>query len=643
VGRTLVFAYLILLARAASADEVPIVVLSDAGANQELPVHRAFYVSGEASASVENVQAIVIRKGTPGLFGDDGGDCRSVVADLRIEPAVTSAGDDDDDTDDDAQTVVRYPAGVHQAFELFPRAAAGRDAAVLVSAAWKRGVPDRGDARDYKVFIPHDADFFAPGYGYCLAIVSTARAQAVDDATLADLVDAVAHKIVACGDKSSCDDEALADHEARAARQLPKQLAARMKMNARNELARGPGLVEALDHLRERWHDKTVVMPPGAGSVWATTSTDPFAQAVATMLARSAALLPQVRGKGVALYTTDGRMEVRALQLLEDGRSIRVAPSPAPAEARVLTATTDTLAVTDTITLYDLVQLGQGRLRIDKDWTTLSALGDRAGALGSESWTPDDAAYLAAATAQLRRLANFVDLVTTGVSCNPKAFAASEAEQTSDAVRRHIGEWLVCQHVDAGALEALTEQLDELQNADAAWRAAKDKVLARDKQLVTLTTTAVVETRAERPPQTWLFSYVTPVAGYAGILRPDESFGLFYLGAQIHVAPNPVDEIQWKHGSQDLLRAVALELAVAPYGGSFGPEHRYGGLGALPPIFVGLAFHAVPYTSFTIGGAFLERRNSTIPEERPHTTFAPYVGFTLQLNVPDLIYQAVTR
>ena len=54
------------------------------------------------------------------------------------------------------------------------------------------------------------------------------------------------------------------------------------------------------------------------------------------MLARSAALLPQVRGKGVALFTTDGRMEVRALQLLDDGRSIRVAPSPAPAEARVL-------------------------------------------------------------------------------------------------------------------------------------------------------------------------------------------------------------------------------------------------------------------------------------------------------------------
>lgn len=528
---------------------------------------------------------------------------------------------------------MKYPAGVHAAFELFPRAAGSRDAAVLVTAPWKRA---GADAREYKVFVPHDADFFAPGYGYCLAIVSTERAQAIDDATLSDMVDTVGHKIVACGDKSSCDDDALADHEARAARLVPKQVAAHLKDEAHVELAVTTGLVEALDHLRERWHDKTAVLAPGSGTVWGATATDPFAGAVATMLARSAALLPQVRGKGVALFTTDGKLEVRTLQLLDDGRSIRVATSASPAEARVLPATTDELKVADGITLFDLVQLGQGKLRVEKEWTTLSALGDKAAALGSESWTADDAAYLASADEHLRRLANFVDIVTTGASC-------TGSPQEGDAVRRQLGEWLMCQHVDAGALESLVDQLDELQGADAAWKAAKDKVFARDKQLVTLTTTSVADARAERAPRTWLFSYVTPVAGYAGILRPDESFGLFYLGAEIHVAPNPVDDIQWKRGSQDLLRAVALELGIAPYGGSFGPEHRYGGLGALPPVFVGVAFHAIPYTSVTVGGAFLERRNSTVPEERTHTTFAPYIGLALQLNLPDLLYQAVTR
>ena len=622
-----------LCAHTARAEEIPIVTLTDAGANQDVPVHRSFYVAGDAPPGATSVQAIVVRKGTPGMFGDDGGDCRGVIADLRIEPVVESAGEDDDDSDDDSQTVVKYPAGVHAAFELFPRAAANRDAAVLVTAPWKRS---GADARDYKVFVPHDADFFAPGYGYCLAIVSTERAQAIDDSTLADMVDTVGHKIVACGDKSSCDDDALADHEARAAKLVPKQVAAHMKEEAHAELAVTSGLVEALDHLRERWHDKTAVLAPGSGTVWGSTATDPFAGAVATMLARNAALLPQVRGKGVALFTTDGKLEVRTLQLLDDGRSIRVATSASPAEARVLTATTDELKVADGITLFDLVQLGQGKLRVDKEWTTLSALGDKAAALGSESWTADDAAYLASADEHLRRLANFVDIVTTGASC-------TGSPQEGDAVRRQLGQWLVCQHVDAGALESLVEQLDELQGADAAWKTAKDKVFARDKQLVTLTTTSVADARAERAPRTWLFSYVTPVAGYAGILRPDESFGLFYLGAEIHLAPNPVDEIQWKRGSQDLLRAVALELGIAPYGGSFGPEHRYGGLGALPPVFVGVAFHAIPYTSVTVGGAFLERRNSTVPEERTHTTFAPYIGLALQLNLPDLLYQAVTR
>ncbi|MBV8756064.1 MAG: hypothetical protein JO257_02240 [Deltaproteobacteria bacterium] len=633
MGRSIVL--VLLLAHAARADEIPIVTLSDVGANQDVPVHRSFFIAGDAPSGVQSVQALVVRKGSPGMFGDDGGDCRSVIADLRVESVIESGGDDDDDTpgDDDAQAVVKYPAGVHEAFELFPRASGSRDSAVLVTAPWKRSSPE---ARDYKVFVPHDADFFAPGYGYCLAIVTTERAQALDDATLAEMVDTVAHKLVACGDKSSCDDDALADHEARAAKTLPKQVAAHMKDIARAELAGTTSLIEALDHLRERWHDKTAVLAPGSGTVWGATASDPFAGAVATMLSRNAGLLPQVRGKEVALFTTDGKLEVRTLQLLDDGRSIRVAPSASPAAARVLTATTDTLAVTDGITLFDLIQLGQGKLRVDKEWTTLSALGDKAAAVGSESWSTEDAAYLASANEHLRRLANFVDNVTTGASC-------TGSPQEGDVVRKLLGQWLVCQHVDAGALEALVEQLDELQGADAAWKAAKDKVLARDKALVTLTTTSVIDARAERAPRTWLFSYVTPVAGYAGILRPDESFGLFYLGAEIHLAPNPVDEIQWKRGSQDLLRAIALELAIAPYGGSFGPEHRYGGLGALPPVFVGVAFHAIPYTSVTVGGAFLERRNSTIPEERTHTTFAPYVGLALQLNLPDLLYQAVTR
>jgi hypothetical protein len=667
----LVMLVVLAAARPAAADEIPIITLTDVGVNQEIPTSRAFYVAGDAGSTVETAQAIVVRKGSPSLLGDAGPDCHDLIADLHVD-VVGSAGDDDDDDGDSSPPPVelaRYDAGRHHAFEVFPRASPMvRNAAVLVSAAWQR---PSAAARDYKVLVPHDGGFFAAGFSYCLFVVATERAQQLDDVTLAELVDGVAKKLVACGDKSSCDDDALSDYEARVERQLAasrtiaagpassgKLLAAKLKHAARTELGAATGIVEARDHLHDRWRAQTNVMTPLAAVVWADTSTDPFAHATATMLARAAALLPQVRPgakPAVALYTTDGRLEVRAVQVLDDGRSIRVASSKAPRgdQARVLTATTDTLAVADGITLYDLIQLGQGRVHIDersesqqggprgadKDWISLAALGDRVSALGLDTWTADDAAYLHAATAHMKRLADFVDLVTTGVACKPGPLDSNEAEHTADAVRRHLGEWLVCQHIDAGALEVLTDQLEELGKEDDSWRAARDKLAEHSKRIVTVTATSPLATRVGFASRTWAFSYVTPIAGYAGVLRADDAFGLMYLGAQIHFEPNPVADGQWRHGvtAHDLRRAVALEIAVAPNRSSFGPEHRYDGPGALPPVLVGLALHVIPYTSFTFGGIVLDRKLSTLPQEQAHTIVAPYIGFTLQLNLPDLI------
>jgi hypothetical protein len=310
--------------------------------------------------------------------------------------------------------------------------------------------------------------------------------------------------------------------------------------------------------------------------------------------------------------------------------------------ARVPATTTDTLAIGDGLVLYDLIQLGHGKIHVDTEWVSLAAVGERLSGLGLEEWTPDDAAFLTAAATQLHRLADYVDAATSGAKCPQRALDATEAEQTSDAVRHHLGEWLVCQHVDDGLLSELAEQLDELEREDQAWRAAKDKLVARSKRIATITTTAPVATRVEFASRTWAFSYVTPIVGYAGIIRPDESFGLFYLGAQIHLAPNPIDDVLWRDGvtTADLRRSVALELGLAPTGSSFGPDHRYDGAAGLPPIFVGLAVHVVPYTSITFGGTILDRKQSSLVEEQPKAIFAPYIGFTLQLNVPDLIRQA---
>jgi hypothetical protein len=492
-------------------------------------------------------------------------------------------------------------------------------------------------------------------------VVATERAQQIDDVALTAMIDRLARTFVSCGDKSSCDDDALADFETRAARELASVrsglagstiartvVASNLKDAARAELSSATGIVEARDHLQDRWNGEAKVLAPATQTVWSDVATDPFAHALATLLARTAALLPQVRqgkhGTEVVLYTTDGKLAVGALQILDDGRSIRVAASKAPAggQARVLTATTDTLSIAEGLVLDDLIQLGRDRIHVDKDWITLTALGERLSGLGLEGWAPEDAAFLASAAAQMHRLADFVDIATSGASCPQKVLDTGEPDHESNAVRHHLGEWLVCQKADASALEQMAEQLDELVHAEQSWKATKDELLARGKRLVTVTTTTAMPTRVSFATRTWVFSYVTPIVGYAGVIRPDESFGQLYVGAQIHLDPNPIGDVLWHDGvtTKDLRRAVALEIGFAPTSGSFGPDRRYSGVGGLPPVFLGLAVHVLPYTSVTFGGSIFDRKNSSLSAEQPHAAFSPYIGLTLQLNVPDLLRAA---
>jgi len=646
------------MASSARADEIPVVTLTDVGPNQDVPTHHSFFVAGDIGPSVENTQAIVVRKGSPSVFGDEGPDCHDVLTALHLD--VTAAADEDEDEQDPMIVAPpRYVAGRHKAFELFARAEPFvRDSDVLVSAAWKRG---NDNPRQYRVLVPHDTEFFSAGYSYCLFVVATERAQEIDDVVLGELVDKLARTFVSCGDKSSCDDDALADFETHAARELAAAhsalggsaiartvAAGNLKEAARGELASATDIVEARDHLQDRWNGEAKILAPQTQPVWADVASDPFAHALATMLARTAALLPQVHagkhGTEVTLYTTDGKLAVGALQILDDGRSIRVAASKAPAggQARVLTATTDLLPIAEGLVLYDLIQLGHGRVHVDKEWVTFAQLGERLSGLALEGWGPDNDAYLLAATAQVHRLADFVDRATSGATCPQKALDTSEGDQSSDSVRRHLGEWLVCAHADASALEVMAEQLDELVHAEQDWKTTRDKLVARSRRIVTLTTTAPLATRVTFSSRTWAFSYVTPMIGYAGIVRPDESFGLFYVGAQVHLDPNPIGDVLWHDGvtTKDLRRSVALELGLAPRTSSFGPDNRYSGVAGLPPIFVGLAVHVLPYTSLTFGGTILDRKQSSLAAEQPTAVFSPYLGFTLQLNVPDLLREA---
>jgi hypothetical protein len=344
------------------------------------------------------------------------------------------------------------------------------------------------------------------------------------------------------------------------------------------------------------------------------------------------------------MVTNDGKLSVAALQILDDGLSIRVAASRSPGDrTRVLTATTDTLMIADGLELDDLLQLGHGRIRVDRASITLDALAARVAALGLEEWTVEDAAFLNGALAQLRRLDQYAEAVATNTACRTGPIGNDEAELTPASTDRHLGEWLACRKIDLKALDTLVELLDDLVKEDAAWNSARDKVGARSRRLVTVTTTAALPLHVTIETPTWVFSYLTPVLGAVGVVRTDESFGLGFVGVELHVEPNPVNEVQWSHGitAHDLRRAFALEIGLAPTDDDFGPDRRFGGPGKLPPLFFGLALHIIPYTSLSFGAAILDRKRSTLAEEDPHLVVSPYVGLSIQLNLPDLIRHAV--
>ena len=394
--------------------------------------------------------------------------------------------------------------------------------------------------------------------------------------------------------------------------------------------------------MQDRWAGASTVMQP-AQALWLDTQTDPFAHALAAMLARSAALLPQVKGNAVAMYTTDGKLAIGALQLLDDNRSIRVAASKSPGDrSRVLTATTDGLYVADGLTLYDVLQLGHGKIRVEREWATLESVGERVAALGLDEWTAEDTAFLTGALAQLERLQIYVEAASAGTACGGVAIGTSEPDLTPASTNHQLGAWMTCQRLDTAALASLIQQLHDLVQEDQTWRAAKEKLLEESRRVVTVTSTAPTSLRVAFASKTWVFSYLTPAIGYAGIARTDESFGLFYLAAQLHLAPNPVDDVPWSHGvtARDLRRAIALEVGIAPTGKAFGPDGRFSGPGGLPPIFLGLALHIVPYTSLSAGAILTDRKRSTLAQEDPHLDVSPYVGVTLQLNLPDLFRYA---
>ncbi|MCA9538509.1 MAG: hypothetical protein KC620_06445, partial [Myxococcales bacterium] len=69
-----------------------------------------------------------------------------------------------------------------------------------------------------------------------------------------------------------------------------------------------------------------------------------------------------------------------------------------------------------------------------------------------------------------------------------------------------------------------------------------------------------------------------------------------------------------------------------------GPGGRIEGIGGgIPPIFVGAAFHLLPYGSVSVGRTLMRQRHSALDGEKADAASALYVGFSLQINVVQAI------
>lgn len=657
------FAAGVFVARVAAADEVPTVTISASGPDREIPAGKSFYVGGESGRNTKAVQVAIVRVGSPWMWGGDPPSCSTVATEIAI------------DHPRDPHPEFLDP-GVHRVFEQFPGATRRRDDQVLLSATWVR--PDTA-GETFKALVTADDEFYAPGYAYCLFVFK--QTQKVDDASIQKLIASVAAALDACGKnlaagatvttaETSCRNATQSQFDADLAALLDEaQIVSGGKPGApptcpidpvtgktpQRDLAycalRGK-IDEALKYAvnlfveRDRLDPALNLAAPAhdLDRGWLPAQRDHLAAAVIAVLRNHGSLYPSfvesmengARVRTVLHVTGDGKIAVTHISLLDDDLHIRVSSAPNPTAAQTKTldgVTTKDLIVADGITLFDLLQIRRGIVTTDKEPITLSAL--RALVRSTDAimpWAPRDLATAQAASKRISAIADFA--------------AASDpvyTEWTPTAIREHTRAWLSAASVLPAGLGDIAIDLAQLVVQKPGYDAAAHDLPFVAAEQVQLGGPKAVRFQVGFDQKNWVFSYLTPTIGYAQIRTEDGWISRPYAAVQLHFYPNPVDRPLWRHGiAEDWRRAFALEAGLATSTSSFGRDDRYRGIFGLPAVYLGAVVHVVPYTSLTVGAAFLERRSTVLTAENPSRTASLFIGFSAQVNLPDLIRQQHT-
>jgi hypothetical protein len=618
VVRVWVLVVVMVFAGVARADETVTVTLSDAGPDRPVPIGSSFFLTGTVDDDVRSVQAVVVRYGHPSLWPIHEKSCTEIGVELQST----------------APSAKPLPLGRTDAKIAFPGAAQpSGDLPAYVTAAWARNA--LVGPQPYSVLVPNDSSFFEAGYQYCLFVVQ--GRVVLDDRSVEKILEAHAQSCA----KTPATCLGGADPALKTAEDgILKAAGVRGVDALRLSIARAVSLFDQFAAGRAAFSADAPWFEPPAGFVrreaWLRTDSDHFAMVLANRLTVTQnGLVPQVvkapTGAARLAKWTDGPLEVDQLQLLDDGFEIRAGNS-AKVDTVVLKATTRDVIVHGDISIRDVQLAIDARVGFAPDREV--TLADVRKALAGLTLVSPPEAFADARVALVKLVGLQAAVARAASVC--KAAPAAAAPDSDAAIACAFGQWLADNHYHDVALATATNGLRAMLDAKDQWERDHLKLVVETGR-VSVQNVASQALRFDQ--RTWLFTYLTPVVGYAFM---QDSFSLFYTGLQLHFWPNPTNQPLWSHGVRDLRRAFAIEVGMSPQSGSFGPDARYTGIDGIPPLFVGLALHPVPYTSFTVGGVFFERRQTALAAEDPRFHAELFIGVNVQVNIPDLVRQLST-
>lgn len=659
-----------------AADGIPVVTITKTGPDRPLPLGSAFQITGEVDKDVKRVRPVLVRSWSPWLFDSRPRGCDKVEENLGPPKPMD------------------WGSGTVSASNVWGSAKAG-DYKALIPAAWSR--TDEKDKATFKVLIPNDTEFFQTGASYCLFVYQEKVSVDLDKKSVKRVIDTWANKISNCRDEK-CTAEAQQEYNKGLEEAFKKQKDSAKKagIDAANELVTvGKDLRSALstvDALFDEWtpiganEPKAFAKPPVVDAVLPSAGAEAnrLGRALMIQLSLQGSLHPQIDGanRERVYFTRDGKVKVDAVGILAN-HGLRVFERPKKnAYADLDSVTTGDLFLRGgDVSTRDVLEFLAGRVRLGKDYLFAKQIRDKlrptlrsTGKIsGDGEKTIDELVQKLRALddAILRSLAASAAELPKKEDKKGQVAPALPMQGTLGAVEADLGAWMrgylipcddaqlekwindkakKCFNKAAHSKEGwpnfpsgdspigfLAKALESVKDERNNWVAREEEIWIKVEKTEV---EPIAETFGATIPfsqENWVFSYLTPVAGVALLMAPEDKFTLPYIGVQLHFVPNPIDEPQWTGGLRDFARAFAIEVAMATGNGPWGQDNRFQGWKKLPPIFAGLAFHPFPYTSVSAGFALMERRSSTVTQEQYKVFLSGYVGFNVQLNIPDLV------